>query len=145
MARKSSYNSFFCCFTSQSHDSSRRTASSSPSCKSFSSINSMELLSPEDLSISLAGSNLYVFTMSELKTATRNFSCSNFIGSGGFGPVYKGFIDEKLRPGLKPQTIAVKYLDVDGTQGHREWMVRKLTSTFFIFFYFFLIGNHIFI
>jgi hypothetical protein len=98
----------------------------------------MELLSPEDLSISLAGSNLYVFTMSELKTATRNFSCSNFIGSGGFGPVYKGFIDEKLRPGLKPQTIAVKYLDVDGTQGHREWMVRKLTSTFFIFFTFFL-------
>ncbi|KAJ4801045.1 Protein kinase superfamily protein [Rhynchospora pubera] len=122
MANKSLWNSLFCCFNPQPQDTSRRTASSSPSCKSFSSINSMELLSPEDLSITLAGSDLYVFTMSELKNATRNFSNSNFIGSGGFGPVYKGFIDEKLRPGLKPQRIAVKYLDTDGTQGHREWL-----------------------
>lgn len=131
MARKFSYKSLFRCFSS--HESSRgRTAGSSRSCKSFSSINSMELLSPEDLSITLAGSNLYVFTMSELKTATRNFSNSNFIGSGGFGPVYKGFIDEKVRPGLEPQRIAVKYLDADGTQGHREWLVRKFISHFYL-------------
>lgn len=142
MPRQSSYSSLFCCFTSQSQDASRRTASSSPSCKSFSSINSMELLSPEDLSLTLAGSNLYVFTMSELKTATRNFSCSNFIGSGGFGPVYKGFLDEKLRPGMKPQQIAVKYLDIDGTQGHREWLVRKLTSHIYIYIYLLLLFTY---
>lgn len=78
----------------------------------------------EDLSISLAGSNLYVFNLQELKVITQNFSSSNFLGEGGFGPVHKGFIDDKLRPGLKAQPVAVKLLDLDGTQGHREWLVR---------------------
>lgn len=77
----------------------------------------------EDLSISLAGSNLHVFTLQELKVITQNFSSSNFLGEGGFGPVHKGFIDDKLRPGLKAQPVAVKLLDLDGTQGHREWLV----------------------
>jgi len=45
------------------------------------------------------------------------------LGEGGFGPVYKGFVDDKLRPGLKAQTVAVKRLDLDGLQGHREWLV----------------------
>ena len=48
---------------------------------------------------------------------------TNFIGSGGFGPVYKGYIDDKLRPGLKEPHVAVKSLDLDGLQGHREWLV----------------------
>ncbi|KAL3825390.1 hypothetical protein ACJIZ3_021419 [Penstemon smallii] len=76
----------------------------------------------EDLSISLAGSNLHVFTLQELKVITQNFSQSNFLGEGGFGPVHKGFIDDKFRPGLKAQPVAVKLLDLDGTQGHREWL-----------------------
>ncbi|KAF5956448.1 hypothetical protein HYC85_003673 [Camellia sinensis] len=71
----------------------------------------------EDLSVSLAGSNLYVFTVAELRVITQNFSQSNFLGEGGFGPVHKGFIDDKLRPGLKAQPVAVKLLDLDGTQG----------------------------
>lgn len=41
--------------------------------------------------------------------------------------MYKGFIDDKLRPGLKPQVVAVKVLDLDGKQGHREWLVSKIT------------------
>lgn len=77
----------------------------------------------EDLSISLAGSNLHVFTLAELKLITQNFTASNFLGEGGFGPVYKGFVDDKLRPGLKAQPVAVKLLDLDGTQGHKEWLV----------------------
>lgn len=76
----------------------------------------------EDLSISLAGSNLYVFTLAELKIITQGFSSSNFLGEGGFGPVHKGFIDDKVRAGLEPQPVAVKLLDLDGTQGHREWL-----------------------
>ncbi|KAE8659580.1 putative receptor-like protein kinase [Hibiscus syriacus] len=44
----------------------------------------------------------------------------------GFGPVYKGFIDENLRPGLKAQSVAVKVLDLDGTQGHREWLAEVI-------------------
>ncbi|WCJ42806.1 Protein kinase superfamily protein [Euphorbia peplus] len=80
----------------------------------------------EDLSISLAGSNLHVFTLAELKIITQSFSSSNFIGEGGFGPVHKGFIDDKLRPGLKAQPVAVKLLDLDGLQGHREWLTEVI-------------------
>lgn len=77
----------------------------------------------EDLSLSLAGSNTHLFTLQELKVITQNFSSSNFLGEGGFGPVHKGFIDDKLRPGLKAQPVAVKLLDLDGSQGHKEWLV----------------------
>ncbi|KAL3830041.1 hypothetical protein ACJIZ3_018843 [Penstemon smallii] len=80
----------------------------------------------EDLSISLAGSNIHVFTLQELKVITQNFSQSNFLGEGGFGPVHKGFIDDKLRPGLKAQPVAVKLLDLDGKQGHREWLTEVI-------------------
>lgn len=79
----------------------------------------------EDLSMSLAGSNIHMFTLGEIKVMTQSFSTGNFIGEGGFGPVYKGFIDDKLRLGLKAQPVAVKLLDLDGTQGHREWLVRR--------------------
>lgn len=92
---------------------------------SFSNLsnNSGSLLSPEDLSISLVGSNLFVFSLDELKVATNNFSKNHFLGEGGFGPVYKGFVDEKIKHGLKPQHVAVKLLDQDGAQGHKEWLV----------------------
>ncbi|XP_077236372.1 serine/threonine-protein kinase RIPK-like [Tasmannia lanceolata] len=80
----------------------------------------------EDLSLSLAGSNLYAFTLAELKVITQNFTSSNFLGEGGFGPVHKGFVDEKLRPGLKAQSVAVKFLDLEGTQGHREWLAEVI-------------------
>ncbi|MBA0668857.1 hypothetical protein Goklo_001734 [Gossypium klotzschianum] len=76
----------------------------------------------EDLSTSLAGSNLYVFTLEELKVITQCFSSANFLGEGGFGPVHKGFIDDNLRPGLEAQPVAVKLLDLEGLQGHREWL-----------------------
>ncbi|RLN40892.1 serine/threonine-protein kinase [Panicum miliaceum] len=45
---------------------------------------------PEDLSLSLAGSDMLAFTVDELRAATRDFSMSNFVGEGGFGPFYKG-------------------------------------------------------
>ncbi|GFY98522.1 protein kinase superfamily protein [Actinidia rufa] len=80
----------------------------------------------EDLSTSLAGSNLHVFTLAELAVITQHFSSSNFLGEGGFGPVHKGFIDDKLRPGLKAQPVAVKLLDLEGLQGHREWLLLEL-------------------
>jgi serine/threonine protein kinase len=84
-------------------------------------------MSAEDLSsISLAGSNLFVFTLQELKVITQSFSSSNFLGEGGFGPVHKGFIDDKLRPGLKAQPVAVKLLDLEGVQGHKEWLTEVI-------------------
>ncbi|XP_020536642.1 probable serine/threonine-protein kinase PBL12 isoform X2 [Jatropha curcas] len=76
----------------------------------------------EDLSNSFAGPKLHIFTFAELRIITQSFARINLLGEGGFGPVYKGFIDDKLRPGLKAQPVAVKSLDLDGMQGHKEWM-----------------------
>lgn len=91
---------------------------------SFTDLSSSTL--SEDISNSLAGSNLHVFTVAELKLITQSFSSSNFLGEGGFGPVHKGFIDDKLRPGLKAQPVAVKLLDLEGLQGHREWLTEVI-------------------
>ncbi|KAJ6742686.1 RECEPTOR-LIKE PROTEIN KINASE-RELATED [Salix viminalis] len=97
---------------------------------SFQRLSMSDLSNPstlsEDLSISLAGSNIHIFTLPELKVITQNFAASNFLGEGGFGPVHKGFIDDKLRPGLKAQPVAVKFLDLDGSQGHREWLAEVI-------------------
>ncbi|KFK22322.1 hypothetical protein AALP_AAs55656U000100 [Arabis alpina] len=96
--------------------------------KSFLRLSILDISNPssttlsEDLSISLAGSDLHEFTLAELKVITQSFSSNNFLGEGGFGPVHKGFIDDRLRPGLKAQPVAVKLLDLDGLQGHREWL-----------------------
>ncbi|VFQ68148.1 unnamed protein product [Cuscuta campestris] len=81
----------------------------------------------EDISSSLIGSNLCIFTVQELRVITHGFSPSNFLGKGGFGQVHKGFVDDKIRPGLKAQPVAVKRLDVDnGTQGQREWLTEVI-------------------
>ncbi|GMY33642.1 probable serine/threonine-protein kinase PBL15 [Fagus crenata] len=77
----------------------------------------------EDLAQSF-GLDLYDFQLSELRAITQNFSSNFLLGEGGFGTVHKGYIDENLRQGLKPQAVAVKLLDIEGLQGHREWLVR---------------------
>ncbi|KAI3455628.1 hypothetical protein Pfo_012291 [Paulownia fortunei] len=79
-------------------------------------------LCASDLSNSKFASNLHIFTLTELKVITNDFSSSNFLGEGGFGPVHKGFVDDKCRPGLQAQPVAVKLLNLDGDQGHREWL-----------------------
>ena len=91
---------------------------------SFTELSLSGMVSPEDLSLSLVGSNLHVFTIAELRAVTRDFSMTNFIGEGGFGPVYKGYVDDKTKPGLAAQSVAVKLLDLEGGQGHTEWLVR---------------------
>jgi hypothetical protein len=82
----------------------------------------MSTASDQDLSVSLVGSNLQVFTVGELKAATRGFVDSNFLGEGGFGPVYRGAVAEGAKPGLRAQQIAVKLWDPEGAQGHKEWL-----------------------
>ncbi|KAJ0983806.1 hypothetical protein J5N97_002162 [Dioscorea zingiberensis] len=101
-------------------------ASSLPLRQSLSNLSNSSLLSPEDLSLSLIGSNLFVFSLAELKAVTDNFSKNHFLGEGGFGPVYKGYVDEKVKPGLKSQPVAVKLLDQDGVQGHKEWLAEVI-------------------
>lgn len=77
----------------------------------------------------LQSSNLKSFSFTELKAATRNFRPDSVVGEGGFGSVFKGWIDEHSFAAAKPGTgmvIAVKRLNQDGFQGHREWLVSLL-------------------
>ena len=74
----------------------------------------------------LQASNLKSFSFSELRTATRNFRPDSVLGEGGFGSVFKGWIDEHSLAATKPGTgivVAVKRLNQEGFQGHREWLV----------------------
>ncbi|KAK6778618.1 hypothetical protein RDI58_025336 [Solanum bulbocastanum] len=73
----------------------------------------------------LQSSNLRSFTFSELQSATRNFRPDSVVGEGGFGSVFKGWVDEHTLAASKPGTgivIAVKKLNQEGWQGHREWL-----------------------
>ncbi|KAF1896489.1 hypothetical protein Lal_00034187 [Lupinus albus] len=73
----------------------------------------------------LQSSNLKSFTLIELKAATRNFRPDSVLGVGGFGSVFKGWIDEQSLVAAKPGTgvvIAVKRLNQDSFQGHQEWL-----------------------
>ncbi|XVE76158.1 hypothetical protein DITRI_Ditri12bG0150900 [Diplodiscus trichospermus] len=72
-------------------------------------------------SMSLRPSNLRVFTVSELKSATKNFSRSVMLGEGGFGCVYKGFLKSPDDSSQKIE-VAVKQLGKRGLQGHKEWV-----------------------
>lgn len=69
---------------------------------------------------------LLQFTFHELKSATGNFRPDSILGEGGFGFVFKGWIEENGTAPAKPGsgiTVAVKSLKPDGLQGHREWVV----------------------
>lgn len=66
--------------------------------------------------------NVITFTYGELRAATKSFRPDQILGDGGFGIVYKGVIDEFVRPGFKPTQVAVKELNREGFQGDKEWL-----------------------
>ncbi|KAG0449689.1 hypothetical protein HPP92_027121 [Vanilla planifolia] len=83
------------------------------------------LVTPRTEGEILASSNLKDFTLNELRNATRNFRLDSLIGEGGFGGVYKGWIDELSLAASKPgvgRIVAVKKLKPQGFQGHKEWL-----------------------
>ncbi|KAG7034561.1 putative serine/threonine-protein kinase PIX7, partial [Cucurbita argyrosperma subsp. argyrosperma] len=61
------------------------------------------------LSMSERASNLRVFTVPDLKSATKNFSRTCMVGEGGFGCVYRGSIKSADNPSQKVE-VAVKQL-----------------------------------
>ncbi|KAF9615205.1 hypothetical protein IFM89_022467 [Coptis chinensis] len=68
---------------------------------------------------------LLQFSFQELKSATGNFRPDSILGEGGFGFVFKGWIEENSTAPAKPGsgvTVAVKSLKPDALQGHREWV-----------------------
>ncbi|XP_062176934.1 probable serine/threonine-protein kinase PIX13 isoform X2 [Alnus glutinosa] len=65
---------------------------------------------------------LRIFGFAELKSATRNFRADTVLGEGGFGTVYKGWLDEKGPSKTGSGTvIAVKKLNSESMQGFEEW------------------------
>ncbi|WKA12314.1 hypothetical protein VitviT2T_029711 [Vitis vinifera] len=57
---------------------------------------------------------LPLFDLDRLLKATNNFSSDNKLGEGGFGPVYKGILQEG-------QEIAVKMMSKTSRQGLKEF------------------------
>nr|POE72590.1 putative lrr receptor-like serine/threonine-protein kinase [Quercus suber] len=62
----------------------------------------------------------FTFSYGELKTATEDFNPDNKLGEGGFGPVYKGTLNDG-------RVIAVKQLSVTSHQGKNQFLTEIAT------------------
>ncbi|XP_039023774.1 probable serine/threonine-protein kinase PBL3 isoform X2 [Hibiscus syriacus] len=109
-----------------SSKTSRSSAPSSLTIPSFSDSSSSGYLpTPRTEGEILSSPNLKPFSFSDLKSATRNFRPDSLLGEGGFGYVFKGWIDESTLSATKPGSgtvVAVKKLKPEGFQGHKEWL-----------------------
>ncbi|KAG5238117.1 hypothetical protein OIU78_007832 [Salix suchowensis] len=89
---------------------------------SFGSLNKSLIASKFDVSVH---SNLKSFSFTDLKNATKNFRSETLLGEGGFGCVFKGWIDLNTFAPTKPGSgvvVAVKRLKPESFQGHKEWL-----------------------
>ncbi|CAH1452624.1 unnamed protein product [Lactuca virosa] len=66
------------------------------------------------------GPKINTYTYAELKTATSDFSRSNLLGEGGFGPVYKGILNDG-------NVVAVKQLSVASHHGRTQFITEIST------------------
>ncbi|XXG52694.1 hypothetical protein AAC387_Pa03g0953 [Persea americana] len=109
------------CKNSSSSDSSRNQTSSVSGVKSSSS---KSLISTSKSDVTFVD-NLKSFSFNDLKIATKNFRPNSLLGEGGFGCVFKGWIDENTRAPTKPGSgivVAIKMLKLESFQGHKEWL-----------------------
>ncbi|XP_043690521.1 probable serine/threonine-protein kinase PBL3 isoform X2 [Telopea speciosissima] len=101
--------------TLYSTPSSQETSSASLGLKSLTTSSSDALVSVSVKS----------FSFNDLKSATKNFRPESLLGEGGFGCVFKGWIDENTLTPTKPGTgivVAIKKLKMESYQGHKEWL-----------------------
>jgi hypothetical protein len=72
----------------------------------------------------LESPNLKVYNFLDLKTATKNFKPDSMLGQGGFGKVYRGWVDATtLAPSRvgSGMIVAIKRLNSESVQGFAEW------------------------
>ncbi|KAJ7964911.1 Protein kinase [Quillaja saponaria] len=108
--------------TTHSHSKTKQDSTSSKQPTNLRSLSQSLVTSKFDTSVS---KNLKSFSFSDLKNATKNFRSESLIGEGGFGFVYKGWIDENTFAPTKPGTgivVAIKKLKQESFQGHKEWL-----------------------
>lgn len=70
--------------------------------------------------------SLKVYSFSDMKIATNSFKADTVLGVGGFGTVYKGWVDKKTLAPSKVGTgimVAIKKLNQESVQGFQEWQV----------------------
>ncbi|KAK2373267.1 putative serine/threonine-protein kinase PIX13 [Trifolium repens] len=68
--------------------------------------------------------NLKEFSYGDLKIATKNFKSDALLGEGGFGKVYKGWLNSETLTPTKAGSgmiVAIKKLKSDSVQGIQEW------------------------
>ncbi|WJX55909.1 putative serine/threonine-protein kinase pix13 [Trifolium repens] len=68
--------------------------------------------------------NLKEFSYGDLKIATKNFKSDALLGEGGFGKVYKGWLNAETLTPTKAGSgmiVAIKKLKSDSVQGVQEW------------------------
>jgi hypothetical protein len=76
------------------------------------------------------------FTLAELRAVTRGFKPEMVLGEGGFGRVYKGWVDVRTLNPAKSTTgvvVAVKKLNPESVQGLQEWQVTQTIDQLFRF------------
>lgn len=79
----------------------------------------------------LESPNLKEFTFADLKSTTKNFKSDTLLGEGGFGKVYKGWIDQKTYAPSKSgsgMVVAIKKLNSGSMQGLEEWQVFSILN-----------------
>lgn len=133
-------NSILCLSPAETSLPSNTTSNSTSSSKTThkSSVSSL----PSFKSEASPAVSVKSFSLIELKSATKNFGSNSYLGEGGFGCVYKGWIDENTLAPTRPGAgivVAIKKLKRESFQGHKEWLVYLLS--FFSFLFFSLIGE----
>ena len=108
---------------SKPHSKASKDSTSSSQHTPFGSLNKILVPSKSDIS---ASSSVKNFSFNDLKIASKNFRSESLLGEGGFGCVFKGWLDENTLAPTKPGTgmvVAIKKLKTESFQGHKEWLV----------------------
>lgn len=74
----------------------------------------------------LPAPNLKIYSFADMMAATKKFRSDMILGTGGFGTVFKGWVNqETLAPSNSAcrMTVAIKKLNSESLQGFEQWQV----------------------